>query len=116
MGRGASATVRRCGVADSGPTTTLTRGMHVGAARPVPKQGRVALISGPWQSNGGGFEFKKQNQIQINSSGFKLLQTLTTPKLPFPSSNFFLKYGFEVLEKMNNFLNRNFFRFRTDFK
>jgi hypothetical protein len=35
---------------------------------------------------GGGFEFKKRNQIQINSNGSKLLKTLTTQKMPCPSS------------------------------
>jgi hypothetical protein len=27
-----------------------------------------------------------------------------------------IKYGFEGFEEMNNFLNRNFFRFITDFE
>jgi hypothetical protein len=35
---------------------------------------------------GGGFEFKKRNDIRINSNGFKLLQIFTTPKMPIPSS------------------------------
>jgi hypothetical protein len=41
---------------------------------------------GPGTVTGGGIEFKKQNQIRINSNGFKLLQILTTPKMLFPSS------------------------------
>jgi hypothetical protein len=33
-----------------------------------------------------------------------------------PSKKIGIKYGFEELEKMNNFLHRSFFRFGMDFK
>jgi hypothetical protein len=48
-------------------------------------------------------------QIQTNSNYFKTIQTFTDPKMTFPSSIFFeIKYDFEALERMNNFLQRNF--------
>jgi hypothetical protein len=51
-------------------------------------------------------------QIQTNSNYLKTFQTLTDPKTALPSLNFFeIKYDFEALEKMNNFLHRNFFLF-----
>jgi hypothetical protein len=56
----------------------------------------------------------------LNSNEFKLPQNL--PNFDRSKNNLFLveqfgiKYGFEGLEKMNNFLHRNFFRFGMDFK
>jgi hypothetical protein len=39
---------------------------------------------------------------------------LTEQKCTFPCSKIEIKYGFEYLEEMNNFLHRNFLRFRMD--
>jgi hypothetical protein len=45
------------------------------------------------------------------SKTFKFFQTLIDPNLTFLSSKKFeIKYSFEDLEKMNNFLHRNFGR------
>jgi hypothetical protein len=53
---------------------------------------------------GGGFEFKKRNQIQINSNSFKLLQTLTTTKMPFPSSKILNKnMGLKLSKRLTTF-------------
>jgi hypothetical protein len=44
---------------------------------------------GPGIVTCGGFESKEKNQIRFNSNDFKLLQTLSTPKMPFLSSKIF---------------------------
>jgi hypothetical protein len=54
-----------------------------------------------------------------NSNQFKLLQNLSIfdqskSGLSCPKK-FEIKYGFEALEKMNNVLHRNFFRFTMNF-
>jgi hypothetical protein len=41
---------------------------------------------------------------------------LADPKGTFSSLKIGIKYGFEGFEEMNNFLNRNFFRFIMDFE
>jgi hypothetical protein len=54
-------------------------------------------------------------QIQMNSNYFKTFQTLTDQKMAFTSpKKIEIKYGFKALERVNNFLDRNFFRFGMD--
>jgi hypothetical protein len=61
-------------------------------------------VAGSGTVMGGGFEFKKRNQIQINSNGFKLLQTLTTTKMPFPSSKILNKnMGLKLSKRLTTF-------------
>jgi hypothetical protein len=50
------------------------------------------------------------------SRTFKIFQILTNPKGTFTIFKKLEKYGFEDIKKMNNFLHRNFFRFRRDFE
>jgi hypothetical protein len=69
---------------------------------------------GPRYSPGG-----RRFEYISNLNEFKLLQNLSYfPQskngLPYPE-NFEIKYSFEALEKMNNFLYRNFLKFGIDF-
>jgi hypothetical protein len=64
-------------------------------------------------SGGGGLN---TFQVQMNSNYFKTVQCFTNPKMAFPSpKKIEIKFGFEALEKVNNFLHRNFFRSGMDF-
>jgi hypothetical protein len=52
----------------------------------------------------------------MNSNLIQTVSNFDHPKNDLPElKNFEIKYGFEDLEKMNNFLHRNFFRFERDF-
>jgi hypothetical protein len=66
---------------------------------------------------GGAVKFilnSNSNRFQIK---FKSFQTLANPKRTFLSSKKIeIKYGCEIFEERNNFLHRNFFRFKTDFE
>jgi vacuolar-type H+-ATPase subunit C/Vma6 len=69
---------------------------------------------GPRYSPGG-----RRFEYISNLNEFKLLQNLSNfaqskNGLPYPE-NFEIKYSFEALEKMNNFLYRNFLKFGIDF-
>jgi hypothetical protein len=76
----------------------------------VLKQGKEG--AGRWAPatvpGGGGLNIL---QIQTNSNYLKTFRTLTDPKTTLPSPKNEIKYGFEGLKKMNNFLHRIFFIF-----
>jgi hypothetical protein len=65
-----------------------------------------------------GFKSPVRSNDQIHSNlNFKLVQTLTDPKLTFLcSKKFEIKYFFKDLEKVNNFLHKDFFTFEVDFE
>jgi hypothetical protein len=56
--------------------------------------------------------FKLQNSNGLKM--FKFFQILIDANLSFPAPKIEIKYGFEDIGKMNNFLHRNFFRFGSD--
>jgi hypothetical protein len=70
-----------------------------------PSQSRVAAVKSDLKSNSNHFK------TYSNHSNFDRLKN-GLPEL----KKFELKYGFEDIEKVNNFLHRSFSRFRMDFK
>jgi hypothetical protein len=57
------------------------------------------------------------NQIQTDSNRFQNLLNFDRSKKNLPElQKFEIKYGFKDLEKTNNFLHRNFFRFGRYFE
>jgi hypothetical protein len=56
-----------------------------------------------------------KNSNLIGFKRFQIASNFDCPKNALPELKFFeIKYGFEGLEKMNNFLHRNVFRFGRD--
>jgi hypothetical protein len=110
---GTGAAVGQRGAAGTGPepacagerrTPVQNRGGRV-AARGSPSQSRVAAVKSDLKSNSNHFK------TYSNHSNFDRLKN-GLPEL----KKIELKYGFEDIEKVNNFLHRSFSRFRMDFK
>jgi hypothetical protein len=80
---------------------TCACGQHRTGEVGSPTSGPRATVTGS-----GGLNWIRM-QIQTNSNKFKSFQTLTDPKKHFPVlRKIEIKYDFECLEKMNNFLHR----------
>jgi hypothetical protein len=76
------------------------------------KGGRVTDRWAQGHSNG---RRRFELDLNANSNKFKSFQTLIDPKKYFALlRKIEIKYGCEGLERTNNFLYRNFFRFRMD--
>jgi hypothetical protein len=75
------------------------------------------LMSGPGTVTGGGFESKEKKSNSIQFKRFQIASNFNHPKNALPElQKIKINYGFEALEKMNNFLHRNLFRFAMYFK
>jgi hypothetical protein len=101
--------------AGSGPTLAGASGRRV-RARSVPKKG--GWITDKWARGHSNERRRFELGLNAYSNKFKQVQIFSNcdqPKKHFPLlRKIEIKYVFEGLKKMNNFLHRNFFRFRRD--
>jgi hypothetical protein len=110
---GTGTTVGRCGVAGTGPEPACTGGQRAlvhnrgggVAAKEARPQNRAAAVKFNLKSNSNHFK-TDQNHSNFDHLKNDLLEL----------KKFELKYGFEDLKKVNNFLHRIFFIFGMDFK
>jgi hypothetical protein len=81
----------------------------------MQEQGKAgAPTCGPRNTVSGGGEFDSNSNFKRIQIIFKFVQTLTAPKRIFSSLEICNKYGLEDIEKINNFLYRNFSRFMME--
>jgi hypothetical protein len=81
------------------------------------KQGRPESPTsglGATVTSGAGQKWFKPFQNSNGLKTFNFFQILIDANLSFPAPKIEIKYGFEDIGKMNNFLHRNFFRFGSD--
>jgi hypothetical protein len=78
------------------------------------ERGSLLPCGAPAKYQRGLNRFKDFKRIRNN---FEFVQTCCSSKRIFLTSIFFkIKYGFEAFEEVNNFLHRNFCRFKMDFE
>jgi hypothetical protein len=94
----------------------MPRGWEVAGGAPQHEQGRGWDGDG-WGINHGNGWRHRNIESNSNSNGFKLYSNFDRSRNDLPElENFEIKYGFEGFEERNNFLHRNFSRFRMYFK